>query len=103
MTCHDTPSQRCEPQSGRSQGWEPAFLSYCRPRNTHRAGGCLGGGDPATGARTHYVVDPETAPVVIRIFNAIDNGAPVRQIARELEQEGIPTPFQVLEARGQLP
>jgi site-specific DNA recombinase len=48
-------------------------------------------------------VDPETAPVVIRIFNEIDDGVPLRQIARELEQEGIPTPFQILEARGQLP
>ena len=60
-------------------------------------------GDPAKGERTHYIVDPETAWVVVRIFEAVASGVPIRQIARELEQDGVPTPFQILDARGQLP
>ncbi|HEV8191240.1 MAG TPA: recombinase family protein [Ktedonobacterales bacterium] len=61
-------------------------------------------GDPDKGKqRTHYVIDPETAPVVVRIFERVADGIPIRQIARELETEGVPTPFQVLAARGMLP
>jgi site-specific DNA recombinase len=60
-------------------------------------------GDPDRGARTYYVIDPETAPVVVRIFTRAAEGMSIRQIARELEQEGVPTPFMVLDARGQLP
>jgi DNA invertase Pin-like site-specific DNA recombinase len=60
-------------------------------------------GDPAKGARTHYIIDPETAPIVQRIFQQAALGVPIRQIARELERDGVPTPFQTLEARGQLP
>jgi hypothetical protein len=60
-------------------------------------------GDPEKGKRTHYIVDPETAPVVIRIFNMIANGASIRQVSRVLEAEGVPTQFQVLAARGMLP
>ena len=34
---------------------------------------------------------------------AVARGVSIRQIARELEAEGVPTPFQVLAARGMLP
>jgi site-specific DNA recombinase len=60
-------------------------------------------GDPAKGERTYYVEDPETAWVVRRIFAAVADGVPIRRLCRQLEAEGIPTPGQVLAARGQLP
>jgi site-specific DNA recombinase len=60
-------------------------------------------GDPAKGARSCYVEDPETAWVVRRIFAAVADGVPIRRLCRQLEEEGIPTPGQVLAARGQLP
>jgi hypothetical protein len=53
-------------------------------------------GDPEKGARTYYVVDPETGHIVVRIFTLVADGMPIRQIARELELEGIPTPGQAL-------
>ena len=59
--------------------------------------------DPAKGHRTAYIVDPETAGVVQRIFAAVADGVPIRRLARTLEAEGIPTPAQVLTAREQLP
>lgn len=59
--------------------------------------------DPAKGARTRYRVDPETAPVVQRIFAAVADGVPIRTLAKHLEAEGIPTPGQILAERGQLP
>jgi DNA invertase Pin-like site-specific DNA recombinase len=59
--------------------------------------------DPEKGARTRYIIDPETAPVVVRIFERAADGVSIRQIERELETEGVPTPFQVLDARGMLP
>jgi site-specific DNA recombinase len=60
-------------------------------------------GDPKKGERTYYIKDPETWPIVVRIFTAVDEGASIRGLARQLELEGIPTPFQVLAARGQAP
>jgi hypothetical protein len=60
-------------------------------------------GDPEKGKRTHYIVDPEIAPVVVRIFNMIADGATIRQVSRQLEAEGVPTQFQMLAARGMLP
>jgi site-specific DNA recombinase len=60
-------------------------------------------GDPDKGQRTYYVIDPETGHIVVRIFERAADGVSIRQIARELELEGVPTPFQVLAARGQLP
>jgi DNA invertase Pin-like site-specific DNA recombinase len=60
-------------------------------------------GDPDKGQRTYYIIDPETAPIVIRIFTRAAEGVPTRKIARELELDGIPTPGQVLAERGQLP
>ncbi len=59
--------------------------------------------DPEKGERTRYVKDPETWPIVVRIFTAVADGVSIRQIARELEAEGVPTPFQILAARGMLP
>jgi DNA invertase Pin-like site-specific DNA recombinase len=59
--------------------------------------------DPDRGQRTRYVKDSETWPIVVRIFEAIAAGVPIRQLARELEQEGVPTPSQTLAARGMLP
>ena len=60
-------------------------------------------GDPKPGERTYYVVDPETGWVVVYIFEQLADGMPIRELARTLDARGIPTPFQVLEARGQLP
>src|SRR5260221_2509496 len=60
-------------------------------------------GDPTKGTRSYYVIDPETGWVVVRIFEAVADRVAIRQIVRELEQDGVPTPFQVLDARGQLP
>ncbi len=61
-------------------------------------------GDPNKGKqRTYYIIDPETAWVVVRIFERIADGVSIRQIARELEADHVPTPFQVLAARGMLP
>jgi Recombinase/Recombinase zinc beta ribbon domain len=53
-------------------------------------------------ARTHYVEDPETAPVVRRIFQDVADGVSLYGIVRWLEAEGIPTPGQVCLARGQI-
>ncbi len=50
-----------------------------------------------------YIEDPETAWVVRRIYQAVADGVPIRTLARQLEADGIPTPGQVLAARGQLP
>jgi site-specific DNA recombinase len=60
-------------------------------------------GDPEKGQRSYYVVDPETSWVVVIIFERVAGGVPLRRICRQLEAEGIPTPGQVLERRGQLP
>jgi site-specific DNA recombinase len=60
-------------------------------------------GDPDKGQRTYYVIDPETGHTVVRIFERAADGVSIRQIARELEREGIPTPYQVLAERGMLP
>ncbi len=59
--------------------------------------------DPEKGQRTRYVEDPETAWVVVFIFTSVADGLPIRRLVCELEQRGIPTPFQVLAERGQLP
>ncbi len=60
-------------------------------------------GDPKPGERTYYIVDPETGWVVVFIFEQLADGVPIRELARTLDARGIPTPFQVLDARGQLP
>jgi site-specific DNA recombinase len=53
--------------------------------------------------KDHYLVDPETAPIVQLIFDLVVSGMTLRGLAHELESRGIPTPGQVLEARGQMP
>ena len=57
----------------------------------------------ATAERIAYIVDPETACIVVRIWQRIADGVPIRALARELTARGIPTPAQVLAARGMLP
>jgi site-specific DNA recombinase len=57
----------------------------------------------ATAERIAYVIDPETAPIVVRIYVMVADGIPIREVARILTAEGIPTPAQVLAARGMLP
>ncbi len=52
---------------------------------------------------TRYVPDPETEWVVRRIYTDIANGVPIRELARRLTAEGIPTAAQILAKRGQLP
>jgi DNA invertase Pin-like site-specific DNA recombinase len=59
--------------------------------------------DPEKRSRTRYIVDPETAWVVVRIWTRIADGIAIRALCRELDADGIPTPAQVLAARGQLP
>lgn len=44
--------------------------------------------------------DPETAPVVRRIFKEFYDGAGISQIARELNDEGVPSPGQIRYNRG---
>jgi site-specific DNA recombinase len=75
-----------------------------------RAGKLLTGGAPLYGYRwadpherrskSRYIPDPETAPIVQRIFREAAAGLPLRTIARNLEAEGIPTPGQVHAALG---
>ena len=64
--------------------------------------GFVGGGRAAYGyrwnadgrERTHYLIDPEEAPVVRRIFTMyVRLGYSLRSIAKILTDEGIPTPF----------
>jgi DNA invertase Pin-like site-specific DNA recombinase len=59
--------------------------------------------DPEKGRRTAYVIDPETAPIVMRIYEAVAAGVPLRRLALQLEAEGVQTPSQMLAKRGQLP
>ena len=42
-------------------------------------------------------------PLSCASSTAVADGVSIRQIARELEAEGVPTPFQILAARGMLP
>src|SRR5690349_2178799 len=61
-------------------------------------------GDPKAGERSYYVVDPETGwVVVVFIFEQLADGVAIRELVRVLDAREIPTPFQVLDARGQLP
>jgi DNA invertase Pin-like site-specific DNA recombinase len=50
--------------------------------------------------KTRYVVDPETARIVERIFREIAAGVKLKHIALYLTDEKVPTPAQVLAARG---
>src|SRR5262245_25700962 len=42
------------------------------------------------------------APIIVRIWTRIAEGASIREVARELDADGIPTPAQVLQQRGLL-
>lgn len=50
--------------------------------------------------KERYIPNPETAPVVQRIFAKYASGATIRAIETKLTQEGVPTPFQVLKRMG---
>jgi DNA invertase Pin-like site-specific DNA recombinase len=49
--------------------------------------------DDVPGQRTAYVINPDTAPIVQRIFEQAGQGMPLRAIARGLNMDGIPTPL----------
>jgi DNA invertase Pin-like site-specific DNA recombinase len=53
--------------------------------------------------KERYIIDPETAPVVERIYHYLLDGMTMLRIARELDAAQIPTPRAVLALRGQLP
>ncbi len=53
--------------------------------------------------KTHYVPDPDAAPVVVRIHQMYYDGLKMRVIRQRLTQDGVPTPTQLWEARGMLP
>src|SRR5258708_7168711 len=59
--------------------------------------------DPDKDQRTAYVVDPETAPIVVRIYEAVAAGVPIKRLALQPAAEGVPTPGQILAERGMLP
>jgi site-specific DNA recombinase len=59
--------------------------------------------DPAKGQRTRYVADPETAPVVRRIFADVAAGVSLHEVCRRLEAEGVPTPARLWLERGLWP
>ncbi len=50
--------------------------------------------------KERYVPNPETAPVILRIFNLYAAGATIRAIEKTLTDECVPTPFTVLEKMG---
>ena len=50
-----------------------------------------------------YIEDPQTAWVVRHMFDLVLSGMTLRSICTRLDEEGIPTPLQVLQQRGQLP
>ena len=52
---------------------------------------------------TAYIPDPETVPVIVRIWRRIADGVSIRAVAHELDADGIPTPAQLLRQRGLLP
>lgn len=55
---------------------------------------CLYGYKILPGKKHKMVIDPETAPIVRRIFSDILTGKSAPQIAKELNTEGVPTPLQ---------
>lgn len=55
---------------------------------------CLYGYKVLPNQKHKMVIDPETAPIVRRIFMDIIAGKATSQIARELNAEGIPTPLE---------
>jgi hypothetical protein len=71
-------------------------------------GRILPGAVPAYGYRwtgdtkTGYAINEGTAPIIRRIFQAIDDGQSLRRVADALNAEGIPTPSQYLASIGML-
>lgn len=55
---------------------------------------CLYGYRVLPGQKHKMVIDPETAPIVRRVFTDIIAGKTTSQIARELNAEGVPTPLE---------
>jgi site-specific DNA recombinase len=49
-----------------------------------------------------YLIDPETAPIVVRCYEAAAAGMSLHRLARQLNTEGVPTPTQWLQRRGQM-
>jgi DNA invertase Pin-like site-specific DNA recombinase len=57
--------------------------------------------DPdARRGKSRYTIDPETAPIVERIIREVAAGIPIHRVAFLLIEEHVPTPAQVLIARG---
>jgi site-specific DNA recombinase len=50
--------------------------------------------------KSRYVIDPETASIVERIFHDVVAGVRLKSLARTLSEEGIPTPATLLVRRG---
>jgi site-specific DNA recombinase len=48
--------------------------------------------DDVPGQRTAYAINPDTAPIVRRIFEQAGQGMALRAIARSLNVDGVPTP-----------
>lgn len=59
--------------------------------------------NPEKGKRDAYIIDPETAPIVVRIFEEVAAGVPIREVVRRLEQEGVPSPGEIIFKRGLWP
>jgi len=60
--------------------------------------------DPDTKhGKTRYILDPETAPIVQRIFADALRGIPMRRIANDLTREGVLCPSELLIRRGFTP
>lgn len=62
-----------------------------------REGKTVGGGQPPYGylyneARTGLVVDPETMPIVRRIFQMVADGATLHSVKKQLTSDGVPPP-----------
>lgn len=55
---------------------------------------CLYGYKVLSNQKHKMVIDPETAPIVRRVFMDIIAGKATSQIARELNSEGVPTPLE---------
>ena len=71
-----------------------------------RAGKLIPGSFPLYGyqwgdeEKATYAPDPETAPIVQRIYREVAAGTPVNRLCWQLTTEGVPTPTQILMRRG---
>jgi site-specific DNA recombinase len=75
-------------------------------RTKAKSGKLLVGANPKYGyvyagdRKEHYAINPETAPVVQRIFDLADAGTSIRKIAAILNEDRIPPPSRYLAERG---